>query len=346
MKIVVDYDKCTSNAVCMGIAPEVFEVRDDNFLYVLQEEPAARSCGPKVEEAVRMCPTQAISHRGVDPPDTSSVDTIVSSARRSRGCGRSRPCAARGSTGRLVARRRRAAPALRPAAALEGAARGGVGARPDRASPAARTTSSISSCGSGSRRRRSISTRRRSSSPSGTELAFDGLVIATGATPRTAARRSPTLEGVFTLRTLDDCHAIRTRLDAGARVVRHRRGLHRLRGRGDLSQARASRSPCSKRCRNRWCAASARCSARSSAVCTASRASTCARCRRRGDRRRRSGRAGPARRRRARSTATWCSSRSVSEPETRWLEGSGLVLDDGVVCDETLLAAPGRRRGG
>jgi 3-phenylpropionate/trans-cinnamate dioxygenase ferredoxin reductase subunit len=28
-------------------------------------------------------------------------------------------------------------------------------------------------------------------------------------------------------------------------------------------------------------------------------------------------------------------------PETRWLEGSGLVLDDGVVCDETLLAAPG-----
>jgi 3-phenylpropionate/trans-cinnamate dioxygenase ferredoxin reductase component len=28
-------------------------------------------------------------------------------------------------------------------------------------------------------------------------------------------------------------------------------------------------------------------------------------------------------------------------PETRWLEGSGLTLDDGVVCDETCLAAPG-----
>ena len=28
-------------------------------------------------------------------------------------------------------------------------------------------------------------------------------------------------------------------------------------------------------------------------------------------------------------------------PDTAWLEGSGLVLDDGVVCDETLLAAPG-----
>ena len=28
-------------------------------------------------------------------------------------------------------------------------------------------------------------------------------------------------------------------------------------------------------------------------------------------------------------------------PSTRWLEGSGLTLDDGVVCDETTLAAPG-----
>jgi ferredoxin len=60
MKIVVDYDKCTSNAVCMGIAPEIFEVRDDNFLYVLQEEPP-ESARPLVEQAVRDCPTQAIS---------------------------------------------------------------------------------------------------------------------------------------------------------------------------------------------------------------------------------------------------------------------------------------------
>ena len=28
-------------------------------------------------------------------------------------------------------------------------------------------------------------------------------------------------------------------------------------------------------------------------------------------------------------------------PSTGWLEGSGLALDNGVVCDETLLAAPG-----
>jgi ferredoxin len=63
MKIVVDFDKCTSNAVCMGIAPEIFEVRDDNFLYVLQEEPPEEQRA-LVEEAVRMCPTQAISLDG------------------------------------------------------------------------------------------------------------------------------------------------------------------------------------------------------------------------------------------------------------------------------------------
>ena len=34
MKVIVDFDRCESNAVCMGVAPEVFEVRDDDFLYL------------------------------------------------------------------------------------------------------------------------------------------------------------------------------------------------------------------------------------------------------------------------------------------------------------------------
>lgn len=60
MRVVVDYDLCESNAICMGIAPEVFEVRDDDFLYVLDETPPEELRG-KVEEAVRRCPKQAIS---------------------------------------------------------------------------------------------------------------------------------------------------------------------------------------------------------------------------------------------------------------------------------------------
>jgi ferredoxin len=60
MKITVDYDVCASNAVCMSIAPEVFEVRDDGFMYVLNENP-----GPEFDErlrnAVESCPTGALS---------------------------------------------------------------------------------------------------------------------------------------------------------------------------------------------------------------------------------------------------------------------------------------------
>ena len=60
MKVVVDFDTCQSNAVCQGIAPEVFEVRDDGFLYILKENPD-ESMRSKIEDAVRSCPVQAIS---------------------------------------------------------------------------------------------------------------------------------------------------------------------------------------------------------------------------------------------------------------------------------------------
>ena len=63
MKVIVDYDVCESNAVCMGILPEVFEVRDDDFLYVLDENPP-EELRTKLDEAVRRCPKQAIKIEG------------------------------------------------------------------------------------------------------------------------------------------------------------------------------------------------------------------------------------------------------------------------------------------
>ncbi len=60
MRVVVDYDLCESNAVCMGILPEVFEVRDDDFLYVLNDHPDERY-RDRLMECVRSCPKQAIS---------------------------------------------------------------------------------------------------------------------------------------------------------------------------------------------------------------------------------------------------------------------------------------------
>ncbi len=60
MKIVVDYDVCESNAVCMGAAPKIFEVRDDDLSYVLVDEVPERY-QDDVEQAIRLCPRQAIS---------------------------------------------------------------------------------------------------------------------------------------------------------------------------------------------------------------------------------------------------------------------------------------------
>ena len=60
MRVIVDYMLCESNAICMRLAPEVFEVRDDDRLYLRTERPA-EALRAKVEEAVRRCPKQALS---------------------------------------------------------------------------------------------------------------------------------------------------------------------------------------------------------------------------------------------------------------------------------------------
>ncbi len=63
MKVVVDYDVCASTGACMQVCPEVFEVRSDGYLYVLQESPP-EELRTKVTEAMEMCPTAAISIEG------------------------------------------------------------------------------------------------------------------------------------------------------------------------------------------------------------------------------------------------------------------------------------------
>ncbi len=60
MKILVDYDLCEANAVCMSQAPEVFKVDDDDNLQILDESPP-ESLRQKVNEAVRLCPRQALA---------------------------------------------------------------------------------------------------------------------------------------------------------------------------------------------------------------------------------------------------------------------------------------------
>ena len=59
MKVKVDFDMCASTGGCMQICPEVFEVRSDGYLYILQEQPG-EALHDKVRQAAELCPTAAI----------------------------------------------------------------------------------------------------------------------------------------------------------------------------------------------------------------------------------------------------------------------------------------------
>ncbi len=63
MKIKVDYDLCEANALCMKACPEVFSVDDDDNLNLSTEQPD-EPLRAKVEEAVRLCPRQALAIEG------------------------------------------------------------------------------------------------------------------------------------------------------------------------------------------------------------------------------------------------------------------------------------------
>ena len=59
MKIKVDFDLCESNALCEAMAPEVFELDDDDFLVMKTEETTPENI-EDVKRAVAACPRAAI----------------------------------------------------------------------------------------------------------------------------------------------------------------------------------------------------------------------------------------------------------------------------------------------
>ncbi len=60
MKIKVDFDLCESNALCEAMAPDVFELDDDDFLVLKAEETTAENI-EDVKRAVAACPRAAIT---------------------------------------------------------------------------------------------------------------------------------------------------------------------------------------------------------------------------------------------------------------------------------------------
>ena len=79
-RIEVDRDLCQAHAVCCSEAPDVFELGDDRKVRVLVHEPDPDRLDA-VHQAVRYCPTGALSLLTTDPEPTMNT---VTTPRRSR----------------------------------------------------------------------------------------------------------------------------------------------------------------------------------------------------------------------------------------------------------------------
>ncbi|MEO3756753.1 ferredoxin [Mycobacterium sp. B14F4] len=60
MRVVVDRDRCEGNAVCVRIAPEVFQLDDDDYA-VVTADPVPAEQETRVGQAIAECPRAALS---------------------------------------------------------------------------------------------------------------------------------------------------------------------------------------------------------------------------------------------------------------------------------------------
>ncbi|MEU7688872.1 ferredoxin [Microbispora hainanensis] len=61
MKVTVDRTLCDGNGVCMGIAPDVFDVDDDLNLHIVDEIPDDPVIQAQVRQSITSCPVLALS---------------------------------------------------------------------------------------------------------------------------------------------------------------------------------------------------------------------------------------------------------------------------------------------
>jgi ferredoxin len=60
MRVQADFDLCEANALCVGIAPEAFELDDDDYLQILDDRVTPAN-EPRIRQAVASCPRNALS---------------------------------------------------------------------------------------------------------------------------------------------------------------------------------------------------------------------------------------------------------------------------------------------
>lgn len=61
LRVVLDLDRCQGYANCVVAAPEVFDIDEATGTAVLLQETPDEALRTAVDDAVRQCPTEAIS---------------------------------------------------------------------------------------------------------------------------------------------------------------------------------------------------------------------------------------------------------------------------------------------
>ncbi|MBY0387998.1 MAG: ferredoxin [Mycobacterium pseudokansasii] len=59
MRVKVDRDRCEGNAVCLGIAPEIFDLDDEDYA-VVKLDPIPPDQEALAEQAIAECPRAAL----------------------------------------------------------------------------------------------------------------------------------------------------------------------------------------------------------------------------------------------------------------------------------------------
>ena len=75
MRITANRDVCVSGGMCVLTAPEVFDQdEEDGLVTVLAPDPP-EELRERVIEAVRLCPSRALSDTSAEPPESDSPPT-------------------------------------------------------------------------------------------------------------------------------------------------------------------------------------------------------------------------------------------------------------------------------
>jgi ferredoxin len=62
MRVEVDHDRCEGNAVCVGIAPDLFDLDDDDYA-VMKVDEIPTDQESLAEQAIAECPRAALIRR-------------------------------------------------------------------------------------------------------------------------------------------------------------------------------------------------------------------------------------------------------------------------------------------